>query len=65
MEALAMFQMKPMYDEKVLAIKVEPYENGIVEIDGTAYIRINNETLVMTDKMKTQMRAKKNGAKAK
>ena len=65
MEALAMFQMKPMYDEKVLAIKVEPYEKGIVEIDGTAYIRINNETLVMTDKMKTQMRAKKSGAKAK
>ena len=64
-DELALFQMKPMYDEKVLAIKVEPYEDGIVEIDGTAYIRINNETLVMTDKMKTQMRAKKNAAKAK
>ncbi|MBQ8959209.1 MAG: ATP-binding protein [Bacteroidales bacterium] len=64
-DELALFQMKPMYDEKVLAIKVEPYEDGIVEIDGTAYIRINNETLVMTDKMKTQMRAKKNAAKTK
>lgn len=64
-DELALFQMKPMYDDKVLAIKVEPYENGIVELDGTAYIRINNETLVMTDKMKKQVRAKKMTPKAK
>lgn len=58
-DELALFQMKPMYDDKVLSIKVEPYENGIVELDGTAYIRINNETLVMTEKMMKQIRAKK------
>ena len=64
-DELALFQMKPMYDDKVLSIKVEPYENGIVEIDGTAYIRINNETLVMTEKMKKQIRAKKMLSRAK
>ena len=58
-DELALFQMKPMYDDKVLSIKVEPYENGIVELEGTPYLRINNETLAMTEKMKTQVRAKK------
>lgn len=64
-DELALFQMKPMYDDKVLSIKVDPYENGIVEMDGTAYIRINNETLVMTDKMKKQIRAKKAASRPK
>ncbi len=64
-DELALFQMKPLYDDKVLSIKVEPYENGIVELDGTPYIRINNETLVMTEKMRKQVRAKKMTPKAK
>ena len=64
-DELALFQMKPMYDDKVLSIKVEPYEDGIVEIDGTAYIRINNETLVMSEKTKKQIRAKKLISRAK
>ena len=64
-DELAMFQMKPMYDDKVLSIKVDPYESGIVEMNGVAYIRVNNETLVMSEKMKKQMRAKKLFSKAK
>lgn len=64
-DELALFQMKPMYDDKVLSIKVDPYEDGIVEMDGTAYIRINNETLVMTEKMKKRVRAKKLTSRSK
>lgn len=50
---------------KVLSIKVDPYESGIVEMNGVAYIRVNNETLVMSEKMKKQMRTKKLFSKAK
>ena len=57
--------MRPMYDDKVLAIMVEPYEEEIVEFDQQPYIRVNNETLVMTDKMRNQLLSKRAMAKAK
>ena len=62
---LAHFLMRPMYDDKVLAIMVEPYEEEIVEFDQQPYIRVNNETLVMTDKMRNQLLSKRAMAKAK
>lgn len=62
---LAHFQMRPVYEDKVVAIIVEPYEDEIVEFDHQPYIRVNNETLVMTDKMRNQLLSKRAMAKAK
>ena len=39
-------------DGNVLAIKVEPWENGIVEMDGLAFIRLDSESPVMDQQMK-------------
>lgn len=58
-DVLKHFVIKPMYENKVLAIKVEPYEDGIVEFDGKAFIRINNETREMNDRLKQQVKRKK------
>ena len=62
-DVLNQFEMKPMYDDKVLAIKVKPYEDGVVEFDGKAFIRINNETRAMNDRLKQQIRRKRLEAK--
>ncbi|MCQ2320379.1 MAG: ATP-binding protein [Bacteroidales bacterium] len=64
-DVLNQFEMKPMYDGKVLAIKVKPYEDGVVEFGGKAYIRINNETRAMNDRLKQQIRRKRLEAKEK
>lgn len=62
-DVLNQFEIKPMYDDKVLAIKVKPYEDGVVEFDGKAFIRINNETRAMNDRLKQQIRRKRLEAK--
>lgn len=59
------FIIKPVYDNRVVAIRVEPYEDGIVELNGKAYIRINNETREMNDKLRKLIREKKNAAREK
>ena len=45
----------PMYDGQVVAIEVSPYEYDIVSVDGQAYIRINSETIHMTEGMRRQL----------
>ena len=58
-DVLNQFVIKPMYEDKVVSIRVEPYTGGIVEFDGKPYIRINNETREMNDKLKKMVKAKK------
>lgn len=58
-DVLNHFYIKPMYDNRTLAIRIEPYENEVVEFEGKAYIRINNETREMNDKLKKLVKAKK------
>ena len=58
-DVLNQFVIKPMYEDKVVAIRVEPYMGGIVEFAGKPYIRINNETREMNDKLKKMAKAKK------
>ena len=48
----------------MIAIRVEPYEDGVVELNGIAYIRINNETREMNAKLKRQIKEKKMAAKS-
>ncbi|MGM9742453.1 MAG: WYL domain-containing protein [Candidatus Cryptobacteroides sp.] len=38
-----------MYDSQVIAINIRPYTYGVVELDGTAYVRLNSETVVMSE----------------
>lgn len=42
----------PLENGNVLAIKVNPWTNGIVEMDGQAFIRIDSESPVMDVRMK-------------
>lgn len=49
----------PLEEGKVLAIRVEPYGGGIVEMDGTAFIRIDSESIVMDSQMKDEIVRKK------
>ena len=42
----------PLEEDNVLAIKVDPWHNGIVEMDGLAFIRMDSESPVMDSQMK-------------
>ena len=39
-------RMEPLYDNKVIAIHVEPHPYRVVELDGVAYLRVNAESLL-------------------
>ena len=57
-------EINPLYDNQVIALNIQPYEYNIVELEGTAYLRLNNESVVMTDAMKRQMMGRRiNGNK--
>ena len=59
-DVLSHFIIRPLFDGNVVAIKVEPYMGNVVDFEGKAYIRINNETREMNDKLKQLIKAKKN-----
>lgn len=46
-----------MYDGQVCAINITPYEYNIVELEDTAYIRLNNESVVMNDATRRKIMA--------
>jgi predicted DNA-binding transcriptional regulator YafY len=46
-----------MYDGQVVAITVAPFEYDIVKIEGEAFIRINSETIRMSESMRRQLMA--------
>ena len=48
-------RINAMYDGKVAAITVQPYEYDIVKIKDDAYIRINSETIRMSESMRRQL----------
>jgi len=48
-------KIEPMYDNNVVAISVEPYEFKIVSVDDVAYIRLNNESVVLNETAKRQI----------
>ena len=55
-------EINPLYDNQVIALNIQPYEYNIVELEGTAYLRLNNESVVMTDAMKRQMMGRRIGS---
>lgn len=58
-DVLNQFVIKPMYEDKVIAIRVEPYMGDIVEFQEKAFIRINNETREMNEKLRKIIKARK------
>lgn len=50
-------RITPMYDNQVVAITVQPFEYDIVKIDDDAFIRINSETIRMSESMRRQLMA--------
>lgn len=53
------FKIEPAYEEKVIAIKVEPYEHGVVEFENVPYVRNNNESVKMSQMLRRQIEAKR------
>lgn len=49
LDILTHIRIKPVFKDKAVEIKVEPYELGIVSIKDEAFIRINSETRRMND----------------
>ena len=52
-------RINPMYDGQVIAITVAPFEYDIVKVDGEAFIRINSETIRMSESMRRQLMAQR------
>ena len=59
LDAMTYIRIETMYDDQVLAIHVEPHPYRIVDLEGTAYIRVNAESREMSEKLKQEMIARK------
>jgi len=59
LDVMTHIQISPMMDNDVVAIKVDPHPYRIVELDGVAYIRVNNEAREMTDIVRRDVVARK------
>lgn len=56
---IAHWDFKVLYDGKVVAINVRPYEIGVVELNGKAYVRLTGESVEMSDSMHSQLLSKR------
>lgn len=52
---LTHIRIEPMYDNNVVAINALPYEYNVVSLEGVSYIRLNSETVVLTEQAKRQL----------
>lgn len=59
LDVAAAISVRPMYDDKAIAVVIPPYEYGVVCVDGVAYIRVNSETVRMTDAMRRNLAGKR------
>ena len=53
------FRIEPLYEGKVVAINVEPYEHGVVEFDNVPYIRNNSESVRMSQALRHQIEVRR------
>lgn len=58
-DALTYIRIEPLYDNRVVAIHVEPHPYRLVELSGTAYLRVNAESRVMPEKVREEIIARK------
>lgn len=53
------FRIEPAFDDKVVAIHVDPYRYGVVTFEGVPYIRNNSESVKMSQTLKRQVETKR------
>lgn len=58
-DALTYIRIEPLYDNRVVAIHVEPHPYRLVELSGIAYLRVNAESREMPEKVREEIIARK------
>lgn len=48
-DVVANMKIRPMYDNNVLALEIAPYEFGIVKLEDIAYLRVNAESVMISE----------------
>ena len=54
-DTLPYLRIESLYDDTVVAIHVEPHPYRVVELNGTAYLRVNAESRSMPEEMRQQL----------
>ena len=54
-DAIYYVKIEPAYDGKVVMIHIQPHPYQVVELNGKAYVRINNESRLMPDDMRIEL----------
>ena len=58
-DTLPYLRIEPLYDNRVVAIHVEPHPYRVVELNNTAYLRVNAESREMPENVRQQLIARK------
>lgn len=58
-DTLPYLRIEPLYDNQVVAIHVDPHPYRVVELNNTAYLRVNAESREMSETMRQQHIANK------
>lgn len=58
-DGIVHLRIEPLYDNRVIAINVEPHPYRVVELNGVAYLRVNAESREMPEKLKHELIARK------
>ena len=58
-DTLPYLRIEPLYDNTVVAIHVDPHPYRVVELNNTAYLRVNAESREMPERMRKELLARK------
>jgi hypothetical protein len=58
-DTLPYLRIEPLYDNTVVAIHVDPHPYRVVELNNTAYLRVNAESREMPEHMRKELLARK------
>lgn len=58
-DGIVYLRIEPLYDNRVIAINVEPHPYRVVELNDIAYLRVNAESREMPEKVKQELIARK------
>ena len=54
-DTLPYLRIEPLYDDTVVAVHIDPHPYRVVELNGTAYLRVNAESRIMPEKMRQEL----------
>ena len=58
-DGIVHLRIEPLYENRIIAIHVEPHPYRVVELNGIAYLRVNAESREMPEKLKQELIASK------